>query len=102
MKNFENLKKALAVSVCSSILFSGAPKTSGKEESGAPKTSGKEKSLEDLKKKNRPLVKLTYSIALFSGAHKTSGKGKSLEDLNDDWNNLKVGNNKFRGIIIKK
>ena len=69
MKNFENLKKALAVSVCSSILFSGAPKTSGKEESGAPKTSGKE---------------------------------KSLEDLNDDWNNLKVGNNKFRGIIIKK
>ena len=79
MKNFENLKKALAVSVCSSILFSGAPKTSGKE-----------KSLEDLKKKNRPLVKLTYSIALFSGAHKTSGKGKSLEDLNDDWNNLRA------------
>ena len=66
MKNFENLKKALAVSVCSSILFSGAPKTSGKE-----------KSLEDLKK-NRPLVKLTYSIALFSGALKTSGEGKSL------------------------
>ena len=31
VKNFKNLKKALAVSVCSSMLFSGSPKTLGME-----------------------------------------------------------------------